>query len=739
MAQAESSRLTGQQVAVLAAVLLSASPSTAWTPKAVASDPLVRMPGTQPAQAVQLEDPNKCLNCHDGYDPKINIGSHWRGSMMSQAMRDPLFLATYTVALQDSIWATGNPNAGDLCLRCHTPPGWLAGRSDPPNGSALNNSDFDGVTCDSCHRQVDPYFEQTFAGTREGNDWLGYWDETNLTARPSSAEAQTTRLADRVQVTPLTFFNGKPFYSTTNWLPVIGAWNENGSGQLVVSAVNDKRSSFADTNEKHGRLYSRYHKSRFFCASCHDVSNPVVANLAYANTPPGNGTTVLPSEQYPAHAYAHVERTFSEFMLSDFGVGSGAPGSGAFAPSVFKTSRPGNAIATCQDCHMPDTVGPGCDKAGTVIRPTGSQEHPKSGQPLHDLTGGNTLMPWILASAVSGSSNYNATNATLLNQGVNVLTLSMTWGQPPDPPALLAGVVRATQNLQRAASIESLNYTKASGALTFRVRNHTGHKLISGYPEGRRMFVSVRSYVGGNVVAALNPYDPVAATLKGLPGSVNSPPLGSGEQYVDALVYEAKLSSTLSGEAHTFHFALATGRAKDNRIPPRGFRIAEAPARLSEPVWAGAPAPNYFSAAEYAGGYDDVALAIPANLDGVEVSLYYQSTSREYVEFLRNEIKGTGATTLSSPTPSGEAQAYVVQTDAFFSKLKAWGDTIWQLWDNNKSVPGAAPVLMAQAVWGSVANPCAGAASNGQPCNDGSLCTTNDTCASGVCVGTVIP
>ena len=30
-------------------------------------------------------------------------------------------------------------------------------------------------------------------------------------------------------------------------------------------------------------LYSRYHKSRYFCATCHDVSNAVLANLDYAN------------------------------------------------------------------------------------------------------------------------------------------------------------------------------------------------------------------------------------------------------------------------------------------------------------------------------------------------------------------------------------------------------------------------------------------------------------------------
>ena len=62
------------------------------------------------------------------------------------------------------------------------------------------------------------------------------------------------------------------------------------------------------------------------------------------------------------------------------------------------------------------------------------------------------------------------------------------------------------------------------------------------------------------------------------------------------------------------------------------------------PRWHGAAAPDYFTAAEYAGGYDDVALTIPAGADAVEVRLYYQTTSREYIEFLRDEINGNGST-----------------------------------------------------------------------------------------------
>jgi len=148
----------------------------------------------------------------------------------------------------------------------------------------------------------------------------------------------------------------------------------------------------------------------------------------------------------------------------------------------------------------------------------------------------------------------------------------------------------------------------------------------------------------------------------------------------------------------TFHMALATERYKDNRILPRGFRVADAAARLCEPVWHGVSdtnyhaAGNYYTQAEYEGGYDEITVTLPAGTERVEAGLYYQTTSREFVEFLRDEINGTNGTLTG--TGAGGDPAYLAQTDPWFAKLAAWGDTIWQLWEHNKDVPGAAPVLM---------------------------------------------
>jgi len=678
--------------AAAAALVTSA---VAWTPLPVADDPLVRMPGSQPGSAV-LVWPDQCLNCHADFDP-VTAPAIWRGSMMAQAARDPLMWAAVTVAAQDSIWALGNPNATDLCLRCHFPQGWLDGRSDPTNGSLMTGVDFDGVHCGLCHHLVDPFFETTYAGTREGSDWSGYWDETDLSATTSSIAADATYLLDQDIAATIEMFNGDPFYGADNLPPL--TYTESAGGQYLADPVDRRRASFADANPSHNFTYSRFHKSRYLCATCHDVSNPVFVNAEHEGAGP------LPSETESAFSYGHVERTFSEFMLSDFGQQGGAPGTGAFAPEVFETSVSDNSIARCQDCHMPDAVGRAASQNKAVLRPTESVEHSHSGVPSHDLTGGNAWIPQVLASSVPGSSNYDSTNDTLLNQGSAALTLDLSEGLGLDPASLLAGADKALVNLERAATLEDALYDHATGDLSFRVRNHTGHKLISGFPEGRRMWLNIRALDGsGAVLWEINPYDADASTLKGLSHPYSDPddilpdpqPLTATERHLDELVYEMVPSSTLTGEAHSFHFVLADGRFKDNRIPPRGFRISEAADRLAEPAWNGSADPGYFTTDEYAGGYDEVAVSLPSGAAQIEITLYYQTTSREYIEFLRDEINGTGHLTLTSPTPSGETDAYVVQTDPFFDQLAAWGATIWQLWRHNRTLAGAAPVVMTQ-------------------------------------------
>lgn len=698
----------------------------AFTPLPVADDPLVRMPGTQPEQRIDLREADRCLSCHQT-DPKTNetLGTgFWSGSMMAQAARDPVFWATMTVSMQDSIWVLGNPNAADICLRCHMPEGWLGGRSDPPNASLMTGSDFDGVHCDSCHRLWDPFFETSFVGTRESADWLGYWDEAGNFGPPppdsgtaSQVAAYETLLADRTLSAQIFKFSGQNFFNVNE--PAYSTYTENGAGQYFVDSnagLGPQRASFADTTPNHDVLYSRYHKSKYFCSNCHDVSNPVLANLGLSGLADQSGGADLITEQYPASNYLHVERTFSEFMLSAYGRGGAATNL-----ELQQQADPVTWAAKCQDCHMRDISGKGSREDHTIIRPDESTEHPNSGLPLHDLQGGNAWITYILGSTDNTLPTFDQTNFNLMTQGPQALTLNFYAGQSPtqNGAALMDASARALEQLSLAGTIKNVDYNPATGDLSFKVQNNTGHKLISGYPEGRRMFVNIKAYNNDNLIFEVNPYDYAAGTLAGT-HQVVSPTLAANQAYVDELVYEAKLKSDLTGELDgTFHFALATDRYKDNRIPPKGFAVAEAASRLSEPVWQGASAPDYFTTEEYDGGFDDVSLnsIFPPGADEIEVTLYYQGTSRKYIEFLQDEINGTASTLSLDPgsglNPAGGTETYIIQTDPFFQGLKAWGDTIWQLWYHNHgldgsglAVPGIVPYAMSEESWETAANLC---------------------------------
>lgn len=687
-------------VALLVCFVISSSVQ-AWTPVAVRTDPLVRMPGTQPGTIV-FEPPNYC-ECHKEYDLAVEPQKNWQGSMMSQASRDFLFWSAMTSAAQDSIWAFGRPAATDTCLRCHAPYAWIEGRTGLLNGSQMTAFDFDGVFCEFCHLMWDPFYEDTYAGTREGNDWANYFDESNASSMPSAPAATVTRGEDAIQAASVKFFNGQAYF--VNNKPASAAYTESASGQYYMTTSVNRRGAFNDMPPSVTSFnYSRFHKSKYFCGTCHDVSNPILANLGADPSQP------LPSEVNPAFSYNPIQRTSSEFMLSTWGQTGGAPGIGPYAPGSFTTSLANNYIAKCQDCHMPEGVGAAA-RADAGIRPTSSIEHPNSGVPIHDQTGANLWVSSILASTVAGSPNYDATNAQLLGQGPTVLTLDLTQGMKARSDDLLAGVNRIKANLAKTAAVEDVEYDPSTGDLSYRIQNYTPHKILTGYPEGRRMFVNIQVYQYGALIYEINPYDQAAGTLKGLAYPYQADPalplpaaLGANELYKDELVYEVIGSSTLTGEQKTFHSVLADGCYKDNRIPPKGFDIANAATRMAEPVWQGVSAPNYFSASEYAGGYDEVALTIPTGADHVVVSLYMQTTSREYIEFLRNEIKGTGSLTLTSPAPSGEAQAYIVQSDGWFSRLKAWGDTLWNLWKHNKDAIGSAPYPVTEGTWGHLGN-----------------------------------
>src|SRR3970282_1860506 len=85
----------------------------------------IQQPGTQPREVGNLETPDKCDNCHGGYNKAVEPAFNWRASRRANAGGDPIFWATLAVAEQDF------DGAGDLCIRCHSTGGWYGGGRTP--------------------------------------------------------------------------------------------------------------------------------------------------------------------------------------------------------------------------------------------------------------------------------------------------------------------------------------------------------------------------------------------------------------------------------------------------------------------------------------------------------------------------------------------------------------------------------------------------------------------------------
>jgi len=504
------------------------------------------MPGSQPFDAGTLNAPTACAACHGGYDANVEPYVNWQGSMMAQASIDPLFEACTIVGNQDA------PDSGDLCLRCHISKGWLRGRSVPTDGSAMLTSDLTGVSCDLCHRLVDPYYEA-------GN--------------PVEDVAILAALDD----VPAEFANG----------------------MFVVDPTGARRGPFLNASSGHPVLVSPFHREAALCGTCHAVSNTAFEKDMNGNFPPNAFDT--PATDFASTTLMAIERTYSEWFHSAYNTPTGV-----YAPQFGGNKE---FVATCQDCHLRDVTGKGCNMVEAPIR---------EDLPLHDMTGGTTWLAGLLSTLHPGQVN---------------------------DAAMQAGILRARYMLQNAAALEA---AQAGRTLNVTVTNQTGHKLPTGYPEGRRMWINVRFYDAGmNLLAESGAYDPVTGVLSHDEGD---------------RIYEAKPgldtdTASLVGvdPGPSFHFVLNNKIYKDNRIPPRGYTLA------SFSSFGGKPVGAVYADGQY---WDVVSYEIPAAATSVEVALYYQSTSKEYVEFLRDE-----------------------------NTTNTVGQMLYDLWNNNGKCP---PELMAQ-------------------------------------------
>ncbi len=383
----------------------------------------------------------------------------------------------------------------------------------------------------------------------------------------------------------------------------------------------------------HEWTYSEYHTESAVCGVCHNVSSPDTDAGPLKTLKLADGTdTALP---FP------IERTFAEWQQSSYAQTSGGE--------------------TCQGCHMPsseDADATACSLSGYPSR-TGDL-------PVHEFVGGNTWVPGIIKGQYAAGiyANGGFDRAPLYDQTIE-------W---------------ARRLLGTAASLDTtITGYAAPGAgdgtlnVQVKVTNLSGHKLPTGYAEGRRMWLNLQVHdAGGALVFESAAYDaangvltadPQARVYETLQGIWNA---GSGRcEVADA-----------DGDP-MFHFVLNDCIAKDNRIPPLGFAPATADdpnGYAVRPVGTTYPetAPgsgvlvNYYTAT--------YAVPVPAGTVGpltATARLYYQTASRDYVEFLRDEAAENG-------TPGENAMCMGASSRPFTvgPQDKTRGRYLYDLWND---------------------------------------------------------
>jgi hypothetical protein len=507
--------------------------------------------GTQPDPS-GTRDPivtaDACFFCHAG-DTDVQPYQPWLASMMGQSARDPMFWACLTVANQDVA------GAGEFCIRCHAPNAFLEGRS-AADGSALGPQDFEGISCNFCHRVVNPQWPVPGDG-------------------PVSDEGILQDLVIDGTLPP-----------------------EGGNARYVVDPLDSRRGPFDDLPfNPHlpvEALYSPFHSESELCWTCHDVSNPLFMRQPDGSyeleEPLGSPhSTQLQGDMFPLH------RTFSEWTNSYYFTLGGWQHNGRFGGN-----HPTGIMHSCQDCHLPDQEGTGCNLGGFPVRPD---------VPQHAFIGTNT---WGLRAVQNvdfdgvGGPDYPTLGATFLDAAA-------VGGLIDD------AIVRNVDMLEKATDTY-LFHNDVTDQIIVRILNQSGHKVPSGFPDGRRMWVNVKFFdVTGAIAVEHGAFD--FAT-----GEIIDPQ--------DTTVYEIRLGideaqSKKTGlpVGETFHFMLANAVEKDNRIPPRGFSNSVAAQNQTAPVGA-----TYLDGQHWA----DSVFRVPPCAAEVTVTLYYQLVSREYIEFLKN-------------------------------------------------------------------------------------------------------
>ncbi|MHC4908095.1 MAG: hypothetical protein ACYTF9_00040 [Planctomycetota bacterium] len=331
-------------------------------------------------------------------------------------------------------------------------------------------------------------------------------------------------------------------------------------------------------------IESPFHGESEFCGTCHDVSTPT-----FMKQDNGDYLSVLDGLPHPTQDPQDMfpeQRTYSEWANSAF-----ADGGVLFEDGRFGGNHPTGVMESCQDCHVPDVFAGGC------FFWTDPPFFARPNLPQHSFAGANT---WVLRAVFDQYGVDSGLTEVLIDEALD----------------------RTTTMLRNASDMD---LAQVDDDLLVTVTNWSGHKLPTGYPEGRRLWLNVKFLdAEENILDEHGAYD-----------------FATGDLEHDTKIYEARQGVDEHGAKQSglpvgaeFHLVFSNKIFYDNRIPPVGFTNEAFEAANSQPV-------GY----AYADGqhWDDTYFDIPACATQAVVTLYYQTSSKEYMEFLRDETAdGTG-------------------------------------------------------------------------------------------------
>lgn len=272
-----------------------------------------------------------------------------------------------------------------------------------------------------------------------------------------------------------------------------------------------------------------------------------------------------------------LDTTYEEWTASDYADG-------------------GASATSCIDCHMQKKLG--------EFPVTNLFESPLRTDPRdHALVGGNH---WGILAVMEANPDRAA-----------------TYG-----PSFQLALARTLDSLESSAQVTLVDAPREAAAgetfnVTVRVENLTGHKFPTGYAESRRAWIALSLVGGGDQeVALLGGYD--AAT-----GEIQADP----PTHVYRAVHGRWDQASGTGQKEE-HIVLHDMILSDTRIPPKGF----VPSTTTAPTME-------IDYADGSGGYrhyDEATFAVtaPAAATGtltLSARIYFQSMTREHVEFLKSE------------------------------------------------------------------------------------------------------